>query len=602
MADVDPITLEVVSNAMHSIASDMGVTIWRTAYSTVVRDSRDCSSALFDAQGRLITQADMIPALLGSMQLSLAEMLEQHYPLETLSEGDVILLNHPYMGGTHTPDITIFSPVFWEGEPVAFCGSIAHHIDLGSGQAAGIGIMTNLFQEGVLLPPVKLYEQGDLNESLVKVIRANSRYPDLVMGDLRAQVAANKLGMRRVQELLQKYGRATLASSWSAMMDFSERKIRAEIEQFPDGDYPIVGFLDDDGIEHDQPVRLEVTIRIRGGDIIYDFTGTAPQVKGNANCVPASVAATCYYVTRCITDPEVPENAGCHRPVAMVLPEGTVVNPTFPAACAGKHPTAQKLADLLLRGFASVMPERVVAGSCASTSNYTIVTSHGVQYEMMGGGFGARAAKDGIDAIQVNMSKCVGLLIEEAEMFFPCLIERFELRQDSGGAGAWRGGLGLRRDVRLLTPGVFSISSDTETFAPPGVFGGLDGLPGRKYVNLQTPNERRIHAKTSDLHLAADDVVSVLTPGSGGYGDPLDRDPQLVLADVLDGKVSVTSAERDYAVVIDRQGRTVDVAQTRRLRLERRGSEARLTSRQHESGSGELGVDLRLRDHQAGIG
>lgn len=563
----DPITLEVIGNALHSIACDMGVTIWRTAYSTVVRDSRDCSAALFDNQGRLIAQADMIPALLGSMHLALKECLRDHYPLERIEPGDVLLMNHPYMGGTHTPDITIFTPVIWEGAIVAFVGSIAHHIDLGSIQAGGIGVMSDMFQEGLLMPPVKMYQRGAINETLMKIIGANSRWPHEVEGDLRAQVTANTFGVKRVSELLARYGAGTVAAAWERQMDYSESRIRAELAKLPQGEFHVSGQLDSDGLDLDKPIPIEITVRLGAGGVVYDFTGSAPQCRGNVNCVNSSVAATCYYVTRCISDPDVPENEGCYRAVEMVLPAGTIVNPIPPAATSGKHPMAQRIADLLIQAFVKIAPGRAAAASCGSTSNYTIVYQQGgIQYEMMGGGFGARATRDGINAIQVNMSKCVGLQIEEAESAFPVRIERFELVRDSGGAGLQRGGLGLRRDVHVLNPAVLSISSDTEIIPPPGTHGGEAGLPGRKFRNLGQPTEERLNSKAANVHLAADDIVSFITPGSGGFGPPAERKPEDVLIDVLDGKISRDAALRFYRVAVDEGKRCVDQAETARLR------------------------------------
>ena len=567
MEKLDPITLEVIGNAVHSIACDMGVTIWRTAYSTVVRDSRDCSAAIFDRHGRLVAQADMIPALLGSMHLALKESLKNHYPLDRIEPDDVLLMNHPYMGGTHTPDITVFTPVFWQGEVVAFAGNIAHHIDLGSAQAGGIGVMTDMFQEGLLIPPVKAYMRGESNETLLKILAANSRWPDQVEGDLRAQITANKLGVRRIKELLARYGRGMLEAAWERQMDYSEARIRTELGKLPEGDYRITGHLDSDGLDLDKPLKIQITVRLKGGGVTYDFSGSEPQCRGNVNCVTSSVAATCYYVTRCISDPDVPENEGCYRPVEMVLPTGTIVNPTPPAATSGKHPMAQRIADLLIQAFAQIAPVRSAAASCGSTCNYTIVyDGDEIQYEMMGGGFGARATKDGIDAIQVNMSKCVGLQAEEAEAAYPVVIERFELVRDSGGAGRQRGGLGLRRDLKVGTAAVLSMSSDTELTAPPGVHGGDSGLPGRKYISLGRPGERRLNGKAANVRLAPGDVVSFITPGSGGFGPPLERDPQKVLLDVLDGKVSPEVARRTHRVVIDAVAGAIDWDETQRLR------------------------------------
>lgn len=546
---IDPITVEIIGNATHSIAADMGVTIWRTAYSTVVRDSRDCSAAIFDSRGQLVAQADMIPALLGSMHLALKMLLADHYPLEKIESGDILLTNHPYLGGTHTPDIMVFTPVFWNGALIAFAGSIAHHIDLGSIQAGGIGVMTDMFQEGLLMPPVKLYQRGEINETLVKILSANSRWPELVQGDLRAQVSANTLGQRRIVELVDRYGWPTIETAWTGQMDHSESRIRAELRALGTVEHRVSGYLDSDGLDLDRPLEVVVTIKVHDGAVTYDFTGTAAQCRGNLNCVASAVAATCYYVTRCVSDPDVLENEGCYRPVSMVLPAGTIVNPTPPAATSGKHPLAQRIADLLIQAFVQMAPERSAAASCGSTSNYTIVYDDGrIQYEMMGGGFGARMTRDGINAIQVNMSKCVGLQIEEAEAAYPVRIERFEMVRDSGGAGRRRGGLGLRRDLRIETQAVLSISSDTELVPPPGAHGGEAGLPGRKYLNLDREDEQRLDGKAANVQLVPGDVVTIITPGSGGFGPARERPRSEVAADLLDGRISLSCARDCYGL------------------------------------------------------
>lgn len=568
MSKIDPIRVEVIGNALHSIAEQMGASIWRTAYSTVVRDSRDCSAALFDLKGQLVTQAEMIPSMLGSMHLSLRRVLTKHFSLDAINEGDVLIMNHPYLGGTHTPDITLFTPIFYKDEIVGFAGSIAHHIDLGSMQAAGIGIMTDLYQEGLLIPPLKLYERGEENETLFEILRNNTRYPKDLLGDLRAQISANSLGVRRTKEILDKYGKRTILECMSRIMDYAEKRVRAEIAKIPPGEYKTVGYLDNDGVELEKPIRFEVTIKVKDNRIIYDFTGTDRQRRGNHNSVPACVMATCYYVTRCVTDPDVPQNEGCYRPVSVVLPKGSVVNPIAPTAVSGKHVLAQKIADILIQGFAPAIPDKIPGGSCASTCNFTIVSKRGVQYEMMGGGFGARKKRDGIDAIQVNMSRCVGLPVEAIETKFPTFIERFELIRDSGGAGKYRGGLGLRRDERMLSPVTLSISSDTEKYPPPGLFGGKTGKGGRKYVNPGAPGQRRIASKAAGVLLKEGDLLSIRTPGSGGYGIPFERNPELVLEDVLNKKVSIEDAKDDYGVIIDPETYELNMEETSKYRTD----------------------------------
>lgn len=555
--ELDPVALEILRHSFQAIADSMGVTIWRTAYSTIVRDARDCSAGICDGKGQLVAQAELIPALSGAMHLSLKILLREHFPPETIEEGDILILNHPYYGGTHTSDITIYSPVFAEGDLICFVLSIAHHLDLGSMQVAGFANSTDLYQEGLLIPPLKLYARGDVNETLIGILQANTRYPKDVLGDLRAQIAANKLGVREVKRLVERYGKDTVVLAMERVIEYGERLVRAEIAKIPDGEYEIEGLLDDDGIDIGKPVGIKVSIKVEGTEIVYDFTGSAKQVRGGVNCPESAVGAVLGYVTKCISGVDFPTNEGFFRPIGAILPLGSVVNPTPPAACLERHELAQRLADLLIQAFAMGMPEKVPAASCANTTNWTIVYDDGIYYANLGGGFGATSQGDGMSAIQVHLSRCMAYPVEDAEINSPSFFERVELVRDSGGAGKYRGGLGVRQDVRVLSEGTLGIMSDSEEYPANGLFGGKPGKPGRKYLNRGTAKERRLHSKTTNLHVYPGDVVSVTTPGGGGYGNPLERDPQLVLEDVLDGQTSVRSAGQNYGVTINH--RTLEI-------------------------------------------
>lgn len=564
---LDPITLEVLWNSFKATADMMGISLWRTAYSTIVRDARDCSAGLCDVRGRLVAQADLIPALSGIMHLSLKVLLAKHMPLASIHPGDVLIMNHPYYGGTHTSDIMLYSPIFVGDEIVAFAVSIAHHIDLGSMQATGIARATDLYQEGLLIPPMKLYQRRQLNQTLWTMIEKNVRYPKEVLGDLRAQIAANTIGVREVTKLVDKYGKNVVVQAMAGVIEYGERMVRAELEKIPDGEYEGEGHLDDDGINRDEPVKIKVKVIIKGSDITFDFTGTSPQRRGNINTPPNAIMNALGYATKCISDTELPENEGTFLPIKSIQPPGTIVNPHMPAAVLMRHELVQRVADTIVQALAPAVPDRICAASCGNTNTFTIVSPHGIHYSNLGGGFGATALNDGMSAIQVHLSKCMGVTVEDIELGSGTVVERFELRRDSGGPGEQRGGLGVRMDVRIQgEPAVLALSSDAETTAPPGLFGGMSGLPGRKYVTRQGTHER-LYRKATNFRMEPGTVLSFQTPGGGGYGDPLTRSPEKVRGDVLDGFITQESARDDYGVILDEHFE-LDLAATERARAE----------------------------------
>ena len=564
---LDPVTVEVLWNAFKGIADMMGVTVWRTAYSTIVRDARDASAGICDAQGRLVAQADLIPALAGIMHISLKHILKDEISLHEIEEGDVLIMNHPYHAGTHTSDILLYTPVFAKGEIIGFAVNIAHHIDLGSIQATGITRATDLFQEGLLIPPTKLFERGKLNQALWRTIEANTRYPKEVLGDLRAQIAANNLGVREIAKLVDKYGKKAVCRAMSGVISYGERMVRSQIRQIPDGVYKATGYLDDDGIERGQPVKISVAVSVQGDEITYDFTGSSAQCEGNINSPPAAIMTALGYVTKSISDTLLPENEGSFLPITPILPAGSIVNPVKPAPVLMRHELVQRVADTLVRALAEAVPERVCAGSAGNTCSFTIVSKEGINYTNLGGGSGATMNHDGMSAIQVHLSKCMGATVEDVELTTGTVVDRCELRTDSGGPGRYRGGLGVRVDVRIVSDdAVFSISSDAETSCPNGLFGGMPGMPGRKYLSPDSAQESRLYRKTTNLRVHYDTVISFRTPGGGGFGDPLEREPEKVMSDVLNGYVSSESAAHDYGVVINREG-DIDQQDTERQRI-----------------------------------
>ena len=549
---VDSVTLEVVRNACEAVAEEMNATLVRTGYSPNIKERRDCSCALFDADGEMIAQAETMPVHLGAMPFSVAAAVEA-YPPEALSPGDSVLLNDPFRGGAHLPDLTLVSPVFREGEVVAYAANRAHHADVGGARAGSVAAdSTEIYQEGLRIPPVKFESGGDVNEDVLSMILANVRTPDERRGDLRAQEAANATGRRRFGELVETHG-DELDPALSEIKDYSERRMRAEIADLPDGTYEFADVLDDDGRgNEDLPVRVAVTVD--GDEVRVDFAGTADQTEGPVNAVFAVTASATYYAVRCVTDPDIPPNHGCYRPVTIDAPEGSIVNPDPPAAVVGGNlETSQRVTDAVLGAFAEAVPERAVAGSQGTMNNVTFggtdprSDSPYAFYETQGGGSGGHAGGDGMDGVHVHMSNTMNTPVEVLETAYPLRVESYALRPDSGGAGEFRGGLGLRRDVRVRDHvATFSLLADRRRHAPYGLAGGDDGEPGAAFLRREDEDDaERLPGKvTRELPPGA--VVSVRTPGAGGYGDPADRDPSAVARDLRLGKISSEAAREVY--------------------------------------------------------
>jgi N-methylhydantoinase B len=551
---VDSITLEVVRNACEAVAEEMNATLVRTAYSPNVKDRRDCSCALFDADAEMVSQAESIPVHLGAMPHSVAAAVES-FPAETLEPGDAVLLNDPFHGGAHLPDLTLVSPIFVDGDLAAFAANRAHHADVGGSRAGSVSAdSTEIYQEGLRIPPVKLYEGGDLNGDVMDLILSNVRTPDERRGDLRAQVAANNTATERFRELAARYD--DLAAVLDAVKDYSERRMHTEIDALPDGIVAFADVLDGDGHGHDD-LPVEVTVTVEGDEIAVDFTGTAEQVAGPVNAPFAVTASATYYAVRAVTDPDIPPNDGAYRPVSIDAPEGTIVNAEPPAAVVGGNlEVSQRVTDAVLGAFGEVVPERAVAAGQGTMNNVTLGGTDPKSgepyafYETQGGGYGGRAAADGMDGVHVHMSNTLNTPAEVLETAYPLRIERYELRQDSGGAGELRGGLGLRRDVAVRGhDATFSLLADRRRHRPYGLAGGENGAPGEDYV-LRDGESDRLDPKSTH-ELTDGDVVSVRTPGGGGYGDPDDRDPDAVRRDVRLGKLSAVEAEERYGVEVN---------------------------------------------------
>jgi N-methylhydantoinase A/oxoprolinase/acetone carboxylase beta subunit/N-methylhydantoinase B/oxoprolinase/acetone carboxylase alpha subunit len=542
---LDPITVEVIGSAFASIVEEMGTALIRASYSTNIKERRDCSTILFDARGRTLAQAEHIPIHLGSLMGMVEEILKR-YPLESLDPGDMFIGNDGYTGGgTHLPDIVVVSPVFVQGRIVAFTANLSHHADfVDRGHA-------HIFQEGLRIPPIKIFDRGELREDVLELILLNTQVPHERRGDLRAQFAANRLGVRRVMALCAKYGATTIEAAGDALLDYAERQTRAGISAVPNGSYTFEDYFDNEQLG-DTELLLRVVVNVRGDEIELDFRGNPPQVRAALNMVHTALLATAYYAVKIVVDPHILPNAGMYRPIHVVADPGTIVSCSEPAAIASRTQTCQRVVDLVLGALAQAVPERVIA---ACTGSNTGITFSGVDQrlgryysylETLGGGFGARATKDGLDGVQTHVTNTSNLPVESLEEEYPLFVERYELVPDSGGPGRWRGGMAIRRDVRVVGhEPVFGGSTSRRLSPPWGLFGGWSGARASITVNGSTEG-----AFTRGAWLLKPcDVISVVTAGSGGYGDPRERDQALVAADLADGKISAQQARDAYGYV-----------------------------------------------------
>jgi N-methylhydantoinase B len=586
--DIDPVTLQVIGGALHSIAEQMGNVLYRMSYSSIIRESQDLGAGLFDTGYNTLCESDSTPMHIGSLPGYLRG-IEQSIPLGTWQPGDCVIHNHPYFGASHSPDIAIVMPVFFEGELVGFSANTAHHVDIGAATPGLIIDVPDMFAEGMLFNGLKLYEAGKRNEALWKYIRDNTRVPSLVMGDLEAQIASAELGVRRFEELFAAYGRATVLRATRQLMDYTERMLRREIEQIPDGDYVAEGFLDDDGRTRGVHLPVKVTVRVRGSDVEVDLTGSSPQVPTAFN-VPfdGSTKVACYFAFRALlldtyTHQEyIPQNEGSFRPVKVTAPPGTIFNPIAPVAAEARFSQIQRVVDLIIKALAPVLPDRCTAGNAATLSfaAYSGVRPNGdywVFLEVNEAAMGGRPASDGPDTIEELMRNTRNNPLEDLGMHLPLICDRYEVRDDvPPGAGRFRGGAGVVKAQRFLTPGFVTHESDRHEDPPWGIFGGKDGAGGKLEIhNIGRPDAIRSEpAKFSGLRVQAGDVVAYFSPSGGGYGDPLERDPAKVLDDVLDGFITVEHASSDYGVVLvpvdDGYGWALDRAATERLRAARR--------------------------------
>lgn len=526
---VDPISLEVFKNLFISVCEEMGVALQRTAYSPNIKERRDYSCALFEPGGQMVAQAAHVPVHLGAMPASVKAAIESFRIGASLRPGDVVILNDPYLGGTHLPDITFVAPVFADLEGKAtlagFIANRGHHSDVGGMTPGSLPLSTELYQEGTIIPPLKLARGGRLNHEVVQLICRNSRTPDERKGDLAAQFASIRVGESRLKEIV---GRYSLDNTWehmNALLDYSERLTRSCISGIPDGTYPFTDYMDDDGLT-DQPVPIVVTITVDGDQMTVDFTGTSSQRPGCINTPLAVTVSAVLYLVHCIAGSEVPPTQGCLRPVTIITPPGSLVDPEPQHGVAGGNvETSQRITDVLFAAMAQALPQLIPAAS-QGTMNNLLIGGHDhyrekpfVYYETIAGGMGARPTMDGISAIHTHMTNTMNTPIEAMEFVYPLRLRQYSIRRGSGGDGKFKGGDGLNRDVEFLTSARVTVLSERRRFAPYGLQGGQPGEKGENILFTGGYEEVKLLGKEV-LDVQPGDVLSIRTPGGGGWGTP----------------------------------------------------------------------------------
>ncbi len=553
----DPIAMEVFSNRLLSITEDMNNTLVRSSFSTNIKERRDCSVALFDGNGRLVAQGTQIPLHLGSHNGGVAAVMKA-CPVADMRDGDVFLCNDPYLAnGTHLPDITAVTPVFCAGRVEFFAACIGHHSDVGGSVPGSIaGGSRSIFDEGIRLPVIRIVRAGELDLGLLNLIANNTRDPEERSLDLRVQIATNQRGADAARELVRHLGLEAVRQSIEDIIAYTRRRIRNRIAELKDGEYRFTNYLDDDGMGG-EPVPISVTVRVAGDKLEVDFTGSGRQARGAMNVPINALQACVFYAVKALLDPELMPNAGLFDAVEIVAPPGTITNPNPPAAVGARSITCQKVAGAIFGAFRGVLPpERVMASgndvvpAIVFSGELTRRQGYYVYLETLGGGSGARSDGDGMDAVHVHMTNTSNLPAEALENEYPLRVDEYALVEDSGGAGKHRGGLAIARQIRALVPGtIFSVRSDSHTVGvATGVFGGRDGRRARLVRNPGRPDSEELFSKVARVEMRAGDSMRIETPGAGGYGPPAERSPELIAADLRDGKVSRAAAERDYGV------------------------------------------------------
>jgi N-methylhydantoinase B len=569
----DPLAFELFKNALFAIADEMAVTICRTTYSGILRDNMDFSTSLADAEGRVVAQGLTVAMHLGSIRPALAAVLERFG--DDLHPGDVVVLNDPFSGGMHLPDVFLFKPVFLDGERVAFAATTAHQADMG-GRVPGSNASdsTEIYQEGLRLPPLKLFERGRPNETLWTVLRANVRLPVQVAGDLRAQLAACRIAERQLLELIERHGREDAVLYMGETTRYTERLVRAAVRELPDGEVDFEDWIDDDGVDLGQPIRIHVTVRKHDDRITFDWSGSAAQVRGAINSTLSVTAAASYTALRSILPHDIPSNDGIAAAVEVVAPPGSIANLVPPGACAARALTGFRMLDCAFGALAKLAPDRVFAASDGgnvgvSIGGYRADRTPFIYVDFTSGTWGGRPHADGLEGNSNLFVNMASQSVEVTEREQPLQILRYELAPDRCGAGRFRGGAPYYRDYRLTADeAVLQCRADRQAIRPYGLYGGKAGKPGSSHLDPYGEN-RRLGSKVT-MSFRRGDVFRYLIAGGGGWGDPLERLPERVLRDVRNEIIGADTARREYGVVVEPGRWAVDAAQTEALRARMR--------------------------------
>ena len=571
---LDPVKFEVIRSSLIAVTEEMSATLRRAAYSTNIKTRGDFSCAFFDRERRAVAQAFAQPSHLGSLAHIVPRAVEKYGP-ENLRDGDSLLTNDPFTGGVHLNDITLITPLFFEGEIYGYMANIAHHVDVGGGAPGSIGVSNEIYQEGLVIPPVLFVRDGVIDANVFNIIRANFRGVHEISGDFRAQTAANRLGIQRLGELLEKYGAEALGTYMNALLDYTERRIYQEFLAFPDGRYEAESWMDGDGVT-EETIRFRMVVEIDGGKVTVDLTDCDPQRKSPTNATYSQTYSAIVYVLKCLVNPDISVNDGLYRLVNILSRPGTIVHAQHPAAVAAGWEVAVNLCDLMFKALAPALPERVVACGKGIICNLAFGGSHPetgeyfTYYETIAGGYGATRGNDGMDAVQAHFQNTENAPVEETEYHYPVRILRYELIEDSEGAGKFRGGMGVRRDYQF--PGYepsFSILSDRALFPPWGLFGGGDARPA-KYILNPDGEAKELPSKIT-FTMREGDVLSVQTPGGGGCGDPAERPPEQVAKDASAGRISLQRAREAYRTALHPETLQPDEAATAALRAGKDG-------------------------------
>lgn len=550
---LDPIELEILQNALTAAAAEMDVTMWRTSRSTIVREMLDYSTAIFDAEGFNVAQSARIPQHLNSMGFCLRTVVERFIPLEQWEDGDIIITNDPYCGGQHLPDIAAFRPVFHEGRRVAIVGTLCHHLDVGGMSPGSYSAnATEVYQEGLRIPPLKLFKRGVRVEEVWALIGQNVRQPATVLGDLQSQIASLEVGAASIAKLAAKYGADVLTTACRQLLDSSEASMRDVIARMPDGTYEFEDFLDDDGINADRPVRIHAVVTIKGDELTVDLSGSSPEVPGPINATLGSSSSAIHFAVIACADRPIMPNAGCYRPVKIIAPEGLIVNARHPAPVAHRIAPCHVLLNVLFGALAQAVPDRIPTayyGVSYVCSFQTVAAdnSRRVLVEIEVGGCGGHPAGDGASAYSFGMHNNASIPMEMIESEMPLSFTRYGLLPDTGGAGKHRGGLGLVREWRVdAERATFTAQMDRFRYRPYGLQGGKPGAAGRLTL-IRDGKEIPLHSKVGNMPLQKGDIIRLETSGGGGYGDPKQRSREAVHRDVEQGYVSLESARSEYA-------------------------------------------------------